>query len=498
MGPLLEGSIMKAIPRRALVAVALTALLSTAAPVASPVAAPDPGPAAGPVVRAQPLVLGAGSRPGVAVDPAGTGYFAWIGPESPATSLRFCRLPRGASACASRHAIAVPASTTSSHRPFVSVSGTTVRVLQYRYPLSGSSLAGVYKFTSTNGGTTFAAGVRVGTVPFEEGVFGPGAAFSGVPANAEMAFQSIPLATGATVTKAVLSTTHQNHASVGLADAATPVAVFTMNDAAQWRRYDGSGSLNEIANWTAAANIGVATHPRLAGGPSGLFLLAGNGATGLNVRRFIGSGFGAPVPIGLGLSPYKHLIQDAGGRLHAVFQRDDANPLRIIHAVSDDGVTWRRGTLVTQDVSIDGGIQDLRVAAAGDHIGFVVWHAGTGVGDVRVESLGPDAPGVSFANSPSSLRVSNDGGFTYQFAVSGSGSGEISLKSARKVRVGATRQFIRVDKRYAAEQPGRVRVRLDLSAKQVRALKRVDSLAFGVTVTFRGEGYRTTVRLREP
>lgn len=491
---------MKAIPARLAAAVALAVLLSTATPGAHPAVAPsEPRQATASAVRAEPLVLGAGSRPGLAVDPAGTGYFAWIGPESPATSLRFCRLPRGAGACASRHSIVVPASTTSSHRPFVTVSGTTVRVLQYRYPLSGSSLAGVYKFTSTNSGTTFAAGVRVGTVPFEEGVFGPGNTFSGVPTNAEMAFQNVPLATGATALKAVLSATHQNHASVGLVNAATPLAVFTMNNAAQWRRYDGSGNLNEIANWTAAANIGVATHPRLAGGPTGLFLLAGNGTTGLNVRRFTGSGFGVPVPIGLGLSPAKHLTQDAGGRLHAVFQRDDANPLRIIHAVSDDGVHWRRGTLVTQNLTTDGGIQDLRVAAAADHIGYVVWQAGTGAGDVRVELLGPDAPGVSFASSPTSLRVSNDGGFIYHFAVSGAGGGEISLKSTRKVRVGATQQFVRIPaKRYTADQPGRVRVRLDLSDKSLRALMRVGNLLFKVTVTFRGETYRTTLRLREP
>ena len=232
-----------------------------------------------------------------------------------------------------------------------------------------------------------------------------------MPVNAEMAFQNVSLNAGLTTDKAVLSATHQNQAAVGLLDAATPLAVFTDNNAAQWRRYDGSGSMNNIANWTSAANVGVATYPRLAGGPTGLFLLAGNGNTGLNVRRFTGSGFGSPVSIGPGLSPYKHLFQDAGGRLHAVYQRDDANPLRIIHAVSDDGVHWRSGTLITQNLGTDGGIQDLRVAVAPDHIGFVVWHAGLGVGDIRILQVGPDAPRVVFANSPNSLRVSEPGRF---------------------------------------------------------------------------------------
>lgn len=489
---------MKAIPRRVVVAVALATFLSTAAPAAHPDAA---GPASAAQVASGVLVLGAGSRPGLAVNASGTGYVAWIGPESPATSLQFCRLPRGAGACASRHAITVPADTTSGHRPFVIVSGSTVRILQYRYPLGGPNPAGVYKFTSTDNGATFAAGVRVGTVAFEDGAPGPGETFSGVPVNAEMAFQNVPLGAGATVDKAVLSVTHQNHASVGLLDASTPLAVFTQNSAAQWRRYDGSGSLNNIANWTPTANVGVATYPRLAGGPTGLFLLAGNDNTGLNVRRFTGSGFGAPVSIGPGLSPSKHLFQDASGRLHAVFQRDDANPLRLIHAVSDDGVNWRSGVLVTQNVGTDGGIQDLRVAAAPDHIGFTVWHAGLGAGDVRIKSIGPDAPAgtVRFGASPNSLRVSPEGRFAYHFAVTAAGSGAISLKSTKKVKVGDTLQFLSVPaKRYSTDREGRVTVRFDLSDKNLRALKRVGSLLFRVTVTYNGRRFTTTLRLRAP
>ena len=448
------------------------------------------------------LVLGGGTRPNLAVNAAGTGYIAWVGPEASATSLRFCRLPRGASACAIKQTIAVPADTTSGHRPFVTVSGTTVRIVQYRYPLAGPNLAGLYKFTSTNSGATFSAGVRIGTVAFEDAVQGPGDTWSGVPADApEMAFQNVSLGLGVTTDKAVLSATHLNHASVGLRTATTPLAVFTQNNQAQWRQYDGSGSLNSIANWTPAANVGVATYPRLAGGPTGLFLLAGNGNTGLNVRRFTGSGFGAPVSIGPGLSPWKHITQDAAGRLHVVYQRDDANPLRIIHAASDDGVHWRSGTLVTQRIGTDGGIKDLRVAVAPDHVGFTVWHAGVGVGDVRIKGLGPVAPidAVIFGASPDSLRVSRAGGFGYHFAVTAPGRGAISLKSTKRVRVGTTMRFLVVPaKRYVANQAGRVTVRLDLSDKSLAALKRVGNLLFKVTVTYEGRRFTTTLRLREP
>ncbi|HEX6743407.1 MAG TPA: hypothetical protein VF087_04315, partial [Solirubrobacteraceae bacterium] len=89
---------------------------------------------AAPAGAATPLTIGAGHKPGVAVDAAGTAYIAWYGPESNTTSLNFCRLPRGAGACDARALIAAPGTTLS--RPFVTVDGATVRVVSYRYGLT--------------------------------------------------------------------------------------------------------------------------------------------------------------------------------------------------------------------------------------------------------------------------------------------------------------------------------------------------------------------------
>lgn len=488
---------MKLTPKRLVVAVAVAALIGTltAAPASG---APDSGASTVTTTSAAPLTLGPGARPGLAVDPSGTAYVAWNGPENTA-SLQYCRLPRGATVCASRHAIEVPESTTSLSRPFVTVSGARVIVVQYRYPNIGPSAPGVYRFTSTDGGATFGAGELVGSVPFEEGAFGPGDTFSGVPVNTEMAFQNVPL-TGAPVSltdRAVLSLTHQNLAAVGLNGAAT-VAVFTSDVNAQERHYVGTGDINSIANWTPAVSIGVASYPRLAGGPNGLFLLAGDGASSLFVRKWNGSAFGAPVGIGPGVTPSKHLFQDAAGRLHAVFQRDNANPLQIIHAVSDDGVTWRSGTVLTQEIGTSGGISDLRVATAADHVGVVVWHAGLGAGDVRLAAVGPDAPiDVTFANSPKTLKVSKAGAFKYSFTVSAQGSGKVSLKSKTKVKIGSKKRFIKIPaKAFTATAAGKVGVKLKLSPASLPALKRLKKVAFKVTVIREGKRYTTTLKLK--
>src|SRR4051812_30105932 len=81
------------------------------------------------VAGAAPGNLGPGARAGLAMDAAGAAYIAWTGNESVST-LRFCRLPRGAANC---QPITIPAPGTSITRPFVSVEGQVVRVLSYRY-----------------------------------------------------------------------------------------------------------------------------------------------------------------------------------------------------------------------------------------------------------------------------------------------------------------------------------------------------------------------------
>ena len=487
---------MKAMLRRTSVAGVLAVLLCTAAPGAYPVTGPERGTAA----RASQVVLGAGSRPGLAVDNAGTGYIAWNGPENPA-SLQFCTLPRGASGCWVRHGIAVPAGTTSGSRPFVSVSGASVRVLQYRYPTSGPNPAGVYLFVSADGGATFAAGTTIGTVPFEEGTFGPGDTFSGVPVNGEMAFQNVPLGGGPTVAKAVLSATHQNLASVGLVDAATPLAVFTSDNAAQWRRYDGTGSVNDVANWTPPVDIGIASYPRLAGGPRGLFLLAGDGASSLTVRKFTGSGFGPPVTIGPGNSATAHLFQDASGRLHAVFQRDSANPLRLIHATSDDGVAWRSGTVTFQQIGTDGGC---RISAWRSRPTTWVSPCGTQVWGGRHPRCVDRT-----RDAPAGRRVLR--GFAQEPASLGERHLQVLLRrdrprqrhdqpQERQEGQGRLEEGLPQGPRQGLHPAGvgTTKVKLKLSAKSLKALQHAEKVRFTVTVTFEGTRVTATLKLKAP
>jgi hypothetical protein len=108
------------------------------------------------------------------------------------------------------------------------------------------------------------------------------------------------------------------------------------------------------------------------------------------VRRWNGSGFDPAVTIGRGASPDAHLFADAGGRLHAVWPTG-FSPIDLIHAVSDDGTTWRSGVAVSQaGTDKETGA---RVATAADHIGVAVWYSQhTSPHEVRLSAVGPDAP----------------------------------------------------------------------------------------------------------
>ncbi|HEY0362772.1 MAG TPA: hypothetical protein VGC83_10865, partial [Solirubrobacteraceae bacterium] len=349
------------------------------------------------------LTIGTGHKPGVAVDAAGTAYIAWYGPESNTTSLNFCRLPRGAGACDVRTTIAAPGTTLS--RPFVTVDGATVRVASYRYGLTGVRFDQIWEFTSADGGATFDAGHPVGIAPFDEGVRGPGDTLT-VATNAEstgLAVQNVPLdGSDAGESQAILSADHPYNGTVGLAGP-TMVAVFAdASSNAQVRT--SAGALNDAATWTPPVDIGYADYPRLAGGPSGLFLLSGNPANALTVRKWTGSTFGPAVKIADAADDAQaHLTQDAAGRLHAVFAHNTGPGLELDYASSDNGSSWQSGPLLTQTKATQS-VGGLRAAVAPDHLGVAAWETSSDASsEIRVVGMGPEGgqsppvPGKSVA-----------------------------------------------------------------------------------------------------
>jgi hypothetical protein len=367
---------------------------------------------------ADATTIGQGRLPSLAVDAAGTGYVTWW--ESAVDShLLFCRFARGATACDAGAASSVPVHADGLSKAPVVVSGSRVVAVAGRYVNedAGTGPYGLFAYTSGNGGVSFDAGHVVGSVPIFDSVPGPGDTLSGVEENGKpLLFQNMPLGgsapanpdgTSAVPVAALTTDEFGYNATVGMVDAGTPLVVYQHgaggNDAA-FRRYDGSGSVNDSSNWTPQATIGPLYGPQLAGGPSGLFLLGRDApplsAGNVVVRKFDGTTFGPPSTIGPGGGiRSQDLFQDAGGRLHAVYQRADGSAIAVVHAVSDDGVDWRSGDLVSYPPSI-GAIINEGVAAAADHIGFAVGESATDPSSIALAPLGPDAPGAATTPTP--------------------------------------------------------------------------------------------------
>jgi type IV secretory pathway TrbD component len=202
--------------------------------------------------------------------------------------------------------------------------------------------------------------------------------------------------------------------AVSVGDVATPIAVFAdASSQAQFRLFGGSpGGLNDAAGWSAPVDIGYADYPRLAGGPSGLFLLSGTQTNALVVRKWNGSTFGAGVKIADAADDaHAHLTQDPAGRLHAVYSRNTAAGLELDYATSDNGATWQSGPLVT-GAGAGRGIGNLRAAVAPDHLGVAAWETSTDTSsEVRVGGIGPEGgqsppvPGKSVAVGLESGKV---------------------------------------------------------------------------------------------
>jgi hypothetical protein len=342
---------------------------------------------------AAPFAIGSGTDPGVAVDGAGTAYVAYNGVEADRPP-RFCRLPRGATACDVALTLPVVPGTDTLSRPVVTVAGARVTVVVHRY---GQQTA-ITRYTSTDRGATFPDTVVAGTnVTNVESVVGPGDTVS-VVSRTETAgglFQNVPLSGSApaSAVATLFDGSRPYNGTVGLIDAGTPLAIFaTGSSIGAFRRYAGSGDLNDAANWTAPVEIGYVDYPRLAGGPSGLYLIAGDESSGLFVRKWDGATFGPRATITAGGDDSEmHLFQDAAGRLHAVYPSNQADGFHAVHAVSDDGVNWQTGNV---SVQTDDEPTSMRVVAAPDHVGVAAWSSRVaGVPEIRISAIGPGAPG---------------------------------------------------------------------------------------------------------
>jgi Tol biopolymer transport system component len=110
---------------------------------------------------------------------------------------------------------------------------------------------------------------------------------------------------------------------------------------------------------------------------------------------------------------------------------------------------------------------------------------------------GPTAPRkASFAASKRSIKVSKNGRFSFTFRAGAGLTGRVAFTSAKKVRIGAKRKKVTlVRKSFTVPASGKVKLKLKLSRKNLRILRKNRKVKTNVTVTLKNtNGLSSTAR----
>jgi hypothetical protein len=355
-----------------------------------------------------PAQIGIGRYPTVAVDSAGTGYFAWnhqlTGNED---AVDVCVLPRGAGACA--HTVELRPGQSAFAPPFVFLPSPGV-VWIVTNTCCGPNKTLLY--VSNDGGQSFGAPTQVGQLaPSGDAILGPGGAISLVTdvVTGTTNFQR-DATDGSTTGTGTSIGTDEYGGTIGLFNGQPVVAYWDFNsgvpDHVDYTAYRGSGDYNSAASWTAPAPVAAGQNTRIASGPAGLFLMYQSNNPGHNhyfVSKYTGSGFGPPVDIaGEENGNFDAFFEDGAGRLHAVWSMS-SGALR--YTTSPDGVHWGPAVTAATDTT---GVYHPREAVAADAKGWAVWDANSATGSVKVAPLDYAALSGGAAPGETSITVGSD------------------------------------------------------------------------------------------
>ena len=267
-----------------------------------------------------------------------------------------------------------------------------MRVLSYRYGFTSTPFDGVLLFTSTDGGATFGPGQLVGSIPFYDAVSGPGASVSLITSAVTegMLFQNVPTDGSSVGTqKANFGTTHPYLGTVALIDGTTPLASSTA--ARAWAcsaATTGAGNLNDAGltgrrrRTSATPTTRASRRVRAASSSSSTDSARPPPAGPPLPRRLRLRRRRSPVGAAPGESAQDYMTQDPGGQLHVLLPQITADGSRLMHATSDDGVTWTPTQHAFEPLALQ-----TRAAVAADHTGVAVWESASNPPIINVMAI---------------------------------------------------------------------------------------------------------------
>jgi len=352
----------------------------------------------------------------VVTDSAGTGYVAWESTpaiKSNSSITMFCRIPRGGT-CTAPITLPLPGGSTEgvdapiAAYPVLGAVAGTVYVVAPRYVKEDTVI-----WTSTNGGASFSApatalqfahGSGVGDVLRNPLV--PGTAGSPTADGIDVASYNTQVGFSETGNFAAPfklrfeEDPNGQGSTLGFTAAGLPVTAY-WNFASPYEvafNYLISGSAKTESNWSKHQTISSGYEPRLASGPSGLFLFttdeAGGGQpTVLNVRKFNEGThtFGAPTTVATIPATVGGLFTSGGfyenpdtGALYVVEPLFSSSSVMRVWESTDGGASFHGERNIA---NIGGGFEGPpRIAVADDGGGWVTWRDehGLQVADLNV------------------------------------------------------------------------------------------------------------------
>jgi hypothetical protein len=357
-------------------------------PLASP-SAPQVAPAPLP-----PITIGPGEHPHVAVDADGTAHVVWhSGATSAGDTIKYCRIPPNAPACASVQDL--PQIADLGVDPFIvqRPDGSLV-VVSERCCYAGPSR--VWAILSTDNGAHWQKPVQIGELNSGIAyvrVAPDGSSLDLVSDGAyDLGFQRTSLNGPLATTSINLDRTSAdpNDTSVGqymvtngfayLPDG-RPIVLMNGQSHLAYRLFQGGSDFYAQAAWkpqlpAIISEVTWTATSSLTSGSRGVFLVDQDAAQdeGLEVRRFDGSDFVAPVPLGPDddTDPlWPQAVEDPNGTLHVVWVNSKRN---LVYRRSDNGTDFSPPvTLTVADVTNESRVFYPALAANAKGAGWVVW-----------------------------------------------------------------------------------------------------------------------------
>ena len=364
---------------------------------------------------ATPIDLGPGSRPHVTVDRSGSAHLTWIQSRSGDSDLaKYCLLPTGKPACITTSDFTYPNDpnngSDSGVWPLLPTGGADrILVLDAR---CCRNYASKFLYTSTDGGRTFtpAGGTEIGDdnnlgSSIEGGTIYLPAGSLGRPDESILTFNDeatvglslqVTGTTGpppAATSNNILTGGDATNGSVGYSTGTLVVAWLDIDDDnVYFRKWSGTGDVNDNATWGPITPIEVTSieaAPRLAYGPSGIFIAYNQG--GQNgapiktvVRHFNGTGWDPPTTLLDPGATVFDLSEANDGTLHFVYRnsRDSSIAYRFSTTPGDSSFS-PPVTVAPSSFPVN-----IRSAVFGD-TGWATWESG---GDVHAAVLSKELP----------------------------------------------------------------------------------------------------------